>query len=188
MEPGVLVVDTVMAALGSQFAARVGGSYTPEIVATALQPLLEWCHRTGWTIIGLHHLNKTGSTACSYEFRARPDILWDYTGEGKSVRTLEFGGRLLHKPATIKVGWDNDRGCPRLHVEAGVADEVPLRQRILDLLPVDAGEALTKQQLIEALGTSEKTVRTVLADLEEQLEISSEKRGEKHAKYYWRKR
>ena len=72
LEPGVLVVDTVMAALGTQFAARVGGSYTPEIVAAALQPILEWCHRTGWTIVGLHHLNKTGSTACSYEFRRVP--------------------------------------------------------------------------------------------------------------------
>ena len=188
MEPGVLVVDSLMAALGPQFAARVGGSYTPEIVAAALQPLLEWCHGTGWTIIGLHHLNKTGSTACSYEFRARPDILWDYAGEGKSVRTLEFGGRLLHKPATIKVGWDNDRGCPRLHVEAKDDGSVPLRQRILAALPEDEAGALTKQQLVETLGVSEKPVRAVLADLEEQLEVLSEKRGEQHAKYYWRKR
>ena len=36
LEPGILVVDTVMAALGPQFAARAGGSYTPEVVAAAL--------------------------------------------------------------------------------------------------------------------------------------------------------
>lgn len=119
---------------------------------------------------------------------ARPDILWDYTGEGATVRTLEFGGRLLHKPATVKVGWDNDRGCPRLHVDGKDDGGTPLRQRILDALPACREQALTKQQLIDTLGTSEKPVRAVLADLEEQLEVSSEKRGERHAKYYWRMR
>jgi len=65
---------------------------------------------------------------------------------------------------------------------------MPLRQRILDALPIEPEKGLTKQHLMESLAMSEKPLRTVLTDLEEQLEVSSEKRGRNHVAHYWRMR
>ena len=187
LPPGMLAVDTVMAAMAPQFARQSGGSYTPEIVAAALQPLLEWSHESGWTLVGLHHFNKSGSTSCSYEFRARPDVLWEYEGEGTAVRTLRFSGRLLRVPDPIMVGWDNDQGAVNL-VTDPKTDTTPLRDRILGLLPTDPAGAMTKEEIGEELTVSQKPVRVTLEQLEDSHEVAHEQRGKSHANCYWRLR
>ena len=119
----------------------------------------------------------------------RPDIVWDYNGEGKSVRTLEFGGRLLHIPGSVKVGWDNDHGRPCLVTEKAEEEEQPLRDRLLAALRVQSkDEAKSIKDLAAGTGNSEKVVRVVLGDLEQQLEVAWESKGKAGTKFYWRTR
>ena len=96
LEPGIVVVDTVSAAFTDRN-LKPGWEYVNMIVRSVVQPFHAWAHSTGWSVIFVHHLNKSGAITGSAAWSAAVDIVckfWRDIEKGSNRGSYDMLGRL----------------------------------------------------------------------------------------------
>lgn len=78
---GIIIVDTFRASFSALAGLEAGWDFKADVVRKILAPFLQWCHRTGWTLLILTHNNKAGQTYGSVDFKGVADQLLTLTRE-----------------------------------------------------------------------------------------------------------
>jgi hypothetical protein len=155
IKPGIVVIDTVTAAF-SGFSGDPKWSYNNGTVRQLLQPFHSWSHSSGWSIIFVHHFNKSGGIEGSMAWQAGVDVVckfWRDIDKSSHRGRYDLSGR-LDKPIDRRWADYSDHGI--VFVPQGKAEPqngVRLRaDRLYDVLTsgnIDKIETMPLRALME---------------------------------------
>lgn len=196
LEKAVIIIDSARAAFEKQFAGVAGWENSASEVRKALQPISEFCHETGNTVILIHHHNKSGQTSGSTDWHAGVDFIWSYYKNG-TQRTLAVEGRLVQEVPPLVFGFDTRKH--ELYLE-GTKSEVKQAaeeekvagdlEQVLDAIPFGKENALLGKEITEKLTFSVGKTNKLLGELKEDCRVATElfRDGRSHGILYWREK
>ena len=196
-EPGLIVVDSARRAFGGLFPGVPAWENSASEVDRALKPLQDLARETGWTILIVHHHNKSGGTSGSTDWEACPDFIWTYRQDGAN-RKLDLRGRLTQRVEPLVFSWDG-----QVVSKVGTASEAKAieqaqqartdMEKLLAHVPLLAADEVSREKavtgnfLIGITNMKKTRVYELLREAEEQLVVSyggGERPGS--PRYYWR--
>jgi len=196
LEKAVIIIDSARAAFEKQFAGVAGWENSASEVRKALQPISEFCHESGCTVILIHHHNKSGQTSGSTDWHAGVDFIWSYHKSG-SQRTLAVEGRLVQEVPPLIFGFD-----PRkqgLYLEGTKSDVQQAKKddrqaddidQLLEAIPLGREQALLGKEINDLSPFSAGKTNKLLGELHRQCKVACEniKDGRSRGKIYWREK
>ncbi len=196
LEKAVIIIDSARAAFEKQFAGVAGWENSASEVRKALQPISEFCHETGSTVILIHHHNKSGQTSGSTDWHAGVDFIWNYYKNG-TQRTLAVEGRLVQEVPPLIFGFDarkhelylegNKSEVEQAAKDQEVANDL---EQVLDVIPFGKENALMGKDINERVSFSVGTTNKLLKKLKEDCRVATKpfKDGRSHGILYWREK
>jgi hypothetical protein len=76
-QTGIVIIDTFISAFCLKPGLGEHWQNDPGEIKKLLDPITDWCHRTGWTVNTTHHLNKGGAVFGSVQFKGAADSIWE---------------------------------------------------------------------------------------------------------------
>ena len=196
-EKGVVVIDSATIAFGALFGDNPNWDNQAACVRNAVDPINAVARRTGWSVIIIHHDNKSGGIRGSADWAGAVDLIWRLSPDGDK-RTMTVRGRLLEQPPALiltKVGTRLELlGTKHETQEAEIQSDI---KKLLAAIPaLSSTEAtpdtsITVAQLIDLkLPVGQKKLRRLLADLHKDGKVSCSKFGgsANTPDYYWREK
>lgn len=193
-EKGLVIIDSARRAFNGLFAGIPNWENSASAVDQALKPLLDLARDTGWTMMIIHHQNKTGSTSGSTDWEACPDYIWSYDRDSAGQRRLSIKGRLTRRVEPLVFDWDETtgvivaKGLAAAKAAAAAKAEESDREKLLACIPL-SGDGVDAKYLMGASGIKKTRLYDLLRQAEEQLEVCwrEERTGIRSTRYYWRK-
>ena len=195
----LIVIDSARRAFSALFPKVPNWENSASEVGKAVNPLHALAHRTGWSILLVHHDNKSGGVSGSADWRGSVDFVWRYAIKSEYLRHLSIEGRLLDSPNALAI-----RKEGRKVVLSGTAyDDIismdtTTTNGLLSIIPVatlanvQSGESgITMSEIItacEGQGLSEKTIRNRVSLLVKDSKVGKLTKGQGAASrgYYYR--
>ena len=195
----LIVIDSARRAFSALFPKVPNWENSASEVGKAVNPLHALAHRTGWSILLVHHDNKSGGVSGSADWRGSVDFVWRYAIKSEQLRHLSIEGRLLDSPNALAI-----RKQGRKVVLSGTAyddatsTDTTTTNGLLSVIPVatlaqvqDGESGITMSEIIEkfqGVGWSEKTIRNRVSLLVQDGKLGKLTKGQGAASrgYYYR--
>jgi hypothetical protein len=106
-QPAVFLIDSLRRAVGRTPGLKGDWEWSAATMNGILDPFSEWCHKSGHTVIFIHHTNHAGRSSGSTDIIAVPDVFAEFSkillpnGDDTGRRKVSLTGRIDYTPPHV---------------------------------------------------------------------------------------
>lgn len=105
---GTIAIDCLRSAFCQTPGLREGWENDNGTMYKLICPIRDWCHKTGWTVIMLHHKSRAGNIAGAYGVEGASDVIWDFSRQTGYTKAKLVVSKRIPREVTLNLDYTDD--------------------------------------------------------------------------------